>query len=113
MTNSIRERRLLSPEFEAALLNGVLQPLLGLVQRDRDLIAEIRINLLDVYCKGQRLLSVWPVKNGAYRFQSDKAFWSQEAVSFDTREAVQSFCDGTVPFIKQRIAEHSHIGKEI
>jgi hypothetical protein len=28
------------------------------VQRDRDLTAEIRLNLLDIYCRGQRLINV-------------------------------------------------------
>lgn len=113
MEKSVQHPRILSPGFEKVLLEGVLQPVLELVQRDRDLIAEIRDNMLDIYCKGQRLISVWPIKDKTYRFQSHKAFWACESESFDTRDAVKSFCDGTVPYIKQRIAEHSHIGKEI
>ncbi len=46
------ERRRLTDEFEQALISGSLWPILELVRKDRDLIAEIRNNRLDIYCKG-------------------------------------------------------------
>ena len=91
---------------------GILAPLLTLVQRDRDLIAEIRTDILDIYCKGQRLISVKRLREG-YRFLSHKKFWSAQCLDVHTIEAVTSFCEEAVPRIKQSIAEHSARGKEI
>ncbi|PBB81238.1 hypothetical protein CK218_12795 [Mesorhizobium sp. WSM3879] len=112
MTTAIRPPRLLGKPFENDLLVGPLKPFLDLVQRDRDLIAEIRRELLDIYCKGQRLVSIRP-SGGSYRFDSHEKFWPQKSQTFSTVDAVASFCSDAVPFIKQRIAEHGPRGKEI
>jgi hypothetical protein len=107
-------RRHLKPAFEAALLSGSLQPLLRLVQRDRDLTAEIRLNLLDIYCRGQRLINVKPQGTGsADRVWSDKVFWPEEATVLTDVSDTRAFCTSVVSHIKQRIAEHSRTGKEI
>ncbi|ESY09162.1 hypothetical protein NKK48_29060 [Mesorhizobium sp. C386A] len=112
MTTAIRPPRLLGKSFENDLLAGPLRPFLDLVQRDRDLIAEIRRDLLDIYCKGQRLVSIRP-QSGSYRFESHEKFWPQKWLTFSSADAVASFCRDIVPFIKQRIAEHGARGKEI
>lgn len=107
------ERRLLSGSFEQALASGMLEPLLSLVKRDRDLNAEIRMERLDVYCKGNRLVSITPAEGEGYCFQSDAAFWSRKNQVFDDRSDVIDFAENLVPFIKQKISEHSAKGKEI
>lgn len=110
---ALRPPRILDKSFEAALREGVLAPLLSLVQRDRDLIAEIRTDLLDIYCKGQRLISVERGRAGAYRFRSHEKFWAERALDASDDAVVKTFCSDTVPFIKQRIAELAARGKEI
>ena len=112
MASTIQHPRILDDNFESDLRAGVLKPLLDLIQRDRDLIAEIRIDLLDVYCKGQRLISASPVRQG-YCFKSHEKFWSEKKRNFGSAEEIAEFCRDTVPFIKQRIAEHGATGKEI
>lgn len=114
LNTQLRQKRILSDKFEEALQSGILRPLLSLVQRDRDLIAEIRVDLLDVYCKGQRLVGVEPVtENGPYRFTSHAAFWATKTKVYADIESVAAFCLDDVPRIKQRIAEHHATGKEI
>ncbi len=112
MSTPLRLPRILDESFEADLRVGVLAPLLALVQRDRDVIAEIRTDILDVYCKGQRLISVKPVREG-YRFLSHEKFWDAHSLDVQTTKAVADFCKEVVPCIKQRIAEHAARGKEI
>lgn len=107
------DERILSNCFEQALTLGMLEPLLSLIKRDRDLNAEIRMERLDVYCKGNRLVSVTPVKAEGYFFQSEAAFWSKKSQVFHSKLDVTEFAEGVVPFIKQRISEHSAKGKEI
>ena len=113
VTNSLRLPRILDAVFEQDLLCGPLQPLLTLVQRDRDLIAEIRTDLLDVYCKGQRLVGVERIRHGVYRLRSHEKFWNVKALDVDNESEVAAFCADTVPFIKQRISEHFSRGTEI
>ncbi|RAZ91842.1 hypothetical protein DPM33_05015 [Mesorhizobium hawassense] len=113
MTIAVRPPRILDKAFEDDLLAGPLKPFLELIQRDRDLIAEIRSDLLDVYCKGQRLVSIRPTRQGSYLFESHEKFWPQRGLKFSTAESVASFCRDNVPFIKQRIAEHGARGLEI
>lgn len=105
-------RRILTDGFEQALASGMLEPLLSLVNRDRDLIAEIRKEKLDIYCKGNRLVGITPEGQG-YRFQSDVKFWNERTKVFHGAQDVADFSANSVPFIKQRIAEHSAKGKEI
>lgn len=112
MSTTLRPARILDRAFETDLRVGVLAPLLALVQRDRDLIAEIRTDILDIYCKGQRLISVKRLRDG-YRFLSHEKFWSAQSLDVHAVEAVAGFCEETVPRIKQRIAEHAARGKEI
>lgn len=111
--NTPHRPRVLSVAFEKELLSGTLLPLLKLIQRDRDLIAEIRDDRLDVYCKGNCLLGVQPKGVGPYRIQSHAKFWSQKTVDVLTQAEVASFCKDKIPHIKQRIAEHSSKGKEV
>lgn len=112
MSTPIHPPRILNEGFEADLRVGVLSPLLALVQRDRDLIAEIRTDILDVYCKGQRLITVKRLREG-YRFLSHEKFWSAQSLDVHAAEVVAGFCEEEVPRIKQRIAEHAARGKEI
>lgn len=107
------DKRILSTEFEQALASGMLEPLLSLIKRDRDLNAEIRTERLDVYCKGNRLISVTPAEGGSYSFQSDAAFWSKRSQVFHKKTEIVEFSANIVPFIKQKISEHSAKGKEI
>ena len=98
--------RNLSPEFENALLQGILNPLLDKVHRDRDLILEIRRERVDIYCKGHVALSVKPRANGfGYVLSAHKAFLKEPA-TVTLKEEVKEFVEGPLPFIKQRIAEH-------
>ncbi len=112
MMNDLKPR-ILTNKFEQELESGFLKPFVTLVQRDRDLIAEIRSDRLDVYCKGNLLIGLQPIGDGSYRIQSDEKFL--ETKSLDVREEpeVDDFCRNVVPFIKQRIAEHSRHGKEV
>lgn len=114
MSSTLRPGRLLSEAFELDLLSGTLEPLLQLVKRDRDLIAEIRANLLDVYCKGQRLISIAPTsRQGGYILKSSKKFWTLGNLRINNADEARRFCEETVPFIKQRISEHHSEGREI
>jgi hypothetical protein len=111
---NIQKPRILSLCFEEALLSGILQPILKLVQQDRDLIAEIRTDRLDVYCKGQRLISITIMPDRKhYKFESDKAFWLEQSKFFEHGEDVDAFCCDLVPRIKQKIAMHHMTGMEI
>jgi len=109
---SFQKPRILPPDFETALRSGILQPILELVQQDRDLIAEIRNGRVDVYCKGQRLIAITP-ENGQFKFTSDKAFWLERNKIFKRREDVNAFCRDLVPKIKQNIAMLHKTGMEI
>ncbi|WP_162559759.1 hypothetical protein [Methylobacterium radiodurans] len=112
MSTSLRPPRILDAAFEGDLVAGPLAPLLTLVQRDRDLIAEIRTDILDVYCKGQRLVSVKRLRDG-YRLLSHEKFWGIQSLDVQVAEQVAAFCETEVPHIKQRIALHAARGKEI
>jgi hypothetical protein len=111
--NDPHRPRILSTAFEQELLSGKLSPLLTLIQRDRDLIAEIRDERLDVYCKGNCLINIQPKEGGQFRIQSHAKFWTQKVVDVRDRVDVGNFCKAEIPFIKQRIAEHSPKGKEV
>jgi hypothetical protein len=87
--------------------------MLDLARRDRDLIAEIRNNSMDIYCKGQRLISIDPRAGDAYQFIGTEKFWPGKSKNFRDIEAVNNFCQKCVPMIKQRIAEHQPKGREI
>ena len=104
--------RILSQNFEGALIQGVLKPVLDLLHADRDLNAQIRSDRLDVYCKGNRLVSVSPFGN-AWLLESNEAFWSSKRLIVDTQSEAAEFCNQQVPFIKQKIAMHSAKGKEV
>lgn len=95
--------RILEFSFEIALQEGVLRPLLDLVRKDRDLIAEIRSNILHVYCKGQRLIEIAPLKKG-FKFSSHRKFWPEISAVFNTANEVDAFCEAKIPLLKQKIA---------
>ncbi len=113
MTESARTSRKLSAEFEKSLDSGVLNPILKLIQGDRDLIAEIRNERLDVYCKGNRLVGISPLDGGGFELTSDKKFWPTKRQGVTLASEVTDFCERHVPFIKHCISMHSPTGKEI
>ncbi|GJE53811.1 hypothetical protein [Methylobacterium thuringiense] len=112
MSTNLRLPRILEDDFVRDLIAGPLTPLLTLVQQDRDLIAEIRTDILDVYCKGQRLVSVKRLREG-YRLLSHKKFWDAQSLDVRVAEQVAAFCKTEVPDIKQSIALHAARGREI
>lgn len=97
--------RLLSTEFLNSLKSGTLAPLLEVVQRDRDLILEIRCDKVDIYCKGQVAVHVEP-GNGGYVLSADKAFWDGRSASVASAAETERFVADDLPRIKQCIAEH-------
>lgn len=103
----MRDIRILSQEFEADLKDGILSPLLYVVQRDRDLILEIRVDIADIYCKGQRLVRVAPAREGGYNLTSNLAFWPRKTDRVVTKDDATKFVNGELPLIKQCIAMHS------
>ena len=105
--------RILSDRFEQDLLSGMLKPMRCLVLRDRDLIAEIRSDCLDIYCKGNRLLGITPTGQGVYCFESHPRFWAKKKLEVHNVSEVTDFCKKDIPFIKQEIAEHSPRGREV
>ena len=80
---------------------GLLQPLLSLIHRDRDLIAEIRADRLDVYCKGNRLIGVEPKGPDSYSFRSNSKFMPEKIIEVKHRSEVEKFCRDKVPAIKR------------
>jgi hypothetical protein len=110
---TLQKPRILSPSFEEALLRGTLSPILELIKQDRDLIAEIRDNYLDIYCKGQRLLSIKQQGSDSYRFISHGKFWPEQKGTFQDAKRVTEFRKVDIPKIKQNVAEHRSKGKEI
>jgi hypothetical protein len=86
------EPRSLSQGFEQALLSGRLAPLLALVQKDRDLIAEIREDRLDIYCKGNRVVSVSPRRDESFGLSGTKKFWPTGRQSVSQKAEVEEFC---------------------
>lgn len=111
---ALRRPRVLSESFEQDLLEGELRPVLDLVRRDRDLIAEIRHDSMDIYFKGQRLIHLEKRRSrDGYTFIGTEKFWQEKTKAFMNREVIDEFCRTTVPMIKQRIAEHRPTGKEI
>lgn len=104
--------RKLSTEFENALRQGVLEPLLRKVQHDRDLILEIRRQRIDIYCKGHVALSIKPRSNRVgYSVSADKCFLNMTA-SIVLKDDAENFVERSLPLIKQRIAEHKG-GREL
>lgn len=97
--------RLLSPNFMTSLTSGALAPLLAVVQRDRDLILEIRCDKIDIYCKGQVAVHVEPA-NGGYVLSVDQAFWDRRSAPIASAAETERFVADDLPRIKQRIAEH-------
>jgi|GEM_PF-1905832 len=105
--------RLLSADFEEALLGGVLNPVLSLAHEDKDVILEIRENYVDLYCKGNILFEVKKAENDYLIAQPDKAFSDEPSFLAGSRNELQSFIEQKVPFIKQRIACHKPKGSEL
>jgi hypothetical protein len=107
-----RETRVLSPEMEDDFLRGTLQPLLEVVQRDRDLILEfLGPKAAAIYCKGHRLGIQWR-KDGC-TINADTAFLKDRSRKLQSAADTASFVTSELPFAKQRIAEHRSHGTEI
>ena len=107
-----REIRYLSDEMELAFTEGILQPLLGVVQRDRDLVLEFRDpRVADIYCKGQ-CLEIEKCGDG-YKISAHQKFLKDGALMFQSAEKADSFVKEELPFVKQRMAEHRSGGLEI
>lgn len=110
MVDGMNTARGLSPRFEADLLDGPLTPLLQVVQRDRDLIMELRDDVATVYCKGQQLVQLKRQRNG-YGLEADPAFWpSGEPRQLTSAAQTKAYVEEQLPHIKQRIACHSKGG---
>ena len=65
-----RPQRGITLKFEEQLKEGILSPLLELVQNDDTLSLEIRSNFVDIYYRGGRLLGIHEQAKGA-RFWTD------------------------------------------
>jgi hypothetical protein len=107
-----RENRVLSPEVEEEFKSGTLNPLLKVVQRDRDLILEFRDPCAAaVYCKGQSL-EIQSCGDG-YKISADKKFLKEVSLKVRSGDECKSFVEEKLPFVKQRMAEHRSGGMEI
>ncbi|MBM4039063.1 MAG: hypothetical protein FJ290_11185 [Planctomycetes bacterium] len=97
--------RILSPEFMADLKSGMLLPLLKCVQKDRDLILEIRDDAVNVYSKGQSLVRL-ARRRSQYQVAVHPKFASgvPHGGSLTTIADTQAFVE-RVPAMKQAISQ--------
>ena len=93
-----------------AFESGVLNPLLNIVKRDRDLILEFRGHYATIYCKGHRM----DIRQSGkyYEIRADKKFLA-EPKKLQSREGAEAFVKDVLPFVKQAIAEHRSVRNEI
>jgi len=91
--------------------SGVLNPLLEVVKRDRDLILEFRGQYASIYCKGQRI-DIRSCGGGNYQIETDNAFLKTQP-KLDSKEAAAGFVEKELPHLKQAIATHQSCGREI
>lgn len=109
-----RERRVLSDEMEKEFTDekGRLNPLLKVVQRDRDLNLEFRDpSAAYIYCKGQRI-EIEKCGDG-YKISAHKKFLAEGPLRLTSREEAVGFVEQKLPFVKQRMAELRSEGMEI
>jgi hypothetical protein len=93
-----------------AFESGVLNPLLNIVKRDRDLILEFRAHYATIYCKGHRM----DIRQSGkyYEISADEKFLA-EPKKLQSREGAEAFVKNVLPFVKQAIAEHRSARNEI
>lgn len=109
-----RERRVLSDEMEKEFTEekGKLNPLLRVVQRDRDLNLELRDPwVADIYCKGQ-CIEIEKCGDG-YKISAHAKFLEEGPLRLTSAEEADSFVNEKLPFVKQRMAELRSEGMEI
>ena len=116
--------RKLEPKFKMALQAGILRPILELVQKDRDLLLEIRTGYIDIYFKGNRLIEIRPARpavgSGAagsqlpgYTVTTDEKFSAAALLGpIRTGEDAKKLVN-QLPDVKQRIATHKPHASEI
>jgi hypothetical protein len=102
---------ILSDTLKNDLLSGVLNPLLEVVQSDRDLNMEFRGQCANIYCKGYQI----HLKSGGghgYKISVHEKFWEEE-LPLTSQEDVVDFVKTKLPLIKQNMAMHCAYGHEI
>jgi hypothetical protein len=104
--------RILDPDFELALREGSLAPLLEATSCDRDVVLEIRENSLNMYFKGQSLLRLDKVQTVYKPFSHPKFLVGlpelRDAPSFNAEDFVRA-----MPRIKENILRLGSDGSEI
>jgi len=91
--------------------NGVLAPLVGVVQSDRDLNMEFRGECANIYCKGYQI-HLKSAGGHGYKISVHEKFWEEE-LPLTSQEDVAEFVKTKLPLIKQNMAMHCAYGHEI
>jgi hypothetical protein len=105
--------RILDDDFELALMEGSLAPLLKAVSGDRDLLLEIRKNCFNVYFKGQSLLRLEKKAQDIYEPHTHKEFLVGLQELQNTSPFVADDFVRDIPKIKENILRRCPSGTEI
>jgi len=101
----------LSPAMEKAFDSGILNPLLEIVKRDRDLILEFRGKYAAIYCKGHRM-DIRP-SGKYYEISANKKAFFATPQKLQSKEDADAFVKNRLPFVRQAIAGHRSRRDEI
>lgn len=104
--------RILKDDFEMALREGSLAPLLAAVSCDRDLLLEIRENYFNIYFKGQSLLCLKKVQDKFKSIVDEKFLMGLPELQGGPCFVAEDFARA-IPKIKENILRLGPGGSEI